>query len=264
MSTAVADFLSVRSQLLGIAYHIVGRAADAEDVVQDAWVRWQTANHAEVRNPVAFLVTITRRLALNAATSAYARREVSAGESLPEFALAAGDGTTDAERTEALAAAVQLLMERLSPAEWAVYLLHEAFGYPFREIAATIGLSEANARQVARRARTHLREKRHNPVDPAGREALLSAVVHAARAGDMRRLIDRVRAALPTTPPRVHPRTWPDDTGGRWSTVVGGTPGATEEADHPCRCTSTTRSCTPATSSGAVGAHQARPTAPPT
>ncbi|MFC7275960.1 sigma-70 family RNA polymerase sigma factor [Paractinoplanes rhizophilus] len=159
MTTAVADFVSVRSRLLGIAYRIIGRAADAEDVVQDAWVRWQTANRTEVRDSVAFLVTITRRLALNAATSAYARREVCAGQSLPEPAPVADEPASEVERAETLAAAVRVLMERLSPVERAVFVLREGFGYPFREIASAVGISEANARQVACRARTHLREK---------------------------------------------------------------------------------------------------------
>src|SRR5690242_5108807 len=88
---AVADFESVRSRLFGIAYQMLGRAADAEDVVQDVWIRWQGADRGRVRDPVAFLVTITTRVALNAATSACARREVSAGGRLPEFDLASVD-----------------------------------------------------------------------------------------------------------------------------------------------------------------------------
>ena len=81
---AVADFESMRSRLFGIAYRVLDRAADAEDVVQDVWVRWQRADRAQVRDPIAYLITITTRVALNAATSACARREVSAGEWLPE------------------------------------------------------------------------------------------------------------------------------------------------------------------------------------
>jgi RNA polymerase sigma factor (sigma-70 family) len=187
---AVADFESVRSRLFGIAYQVLGRAADAEDVVQDVWVRWQGADRAEVRDPVAFLVTITARVALNAATSACARREVSAGGWLPELDLVSVDPPREADRGEAIEVAVQLLMERLSPVERAVYVLHEAFDYPFREIAEVLELSEANARQLAHRARKHLSEQRHNPVDPAERHGLLSAFLDAARLGDMARLID--------------------------------------------------------------------------
>jgi RNA polymerase sigma-70 factor, ECF subfamily len=185
---ALVEFESVRSRLLGIAYHIVGRTSDAEDVVQDAWVRWQTADRAAVRSPIAYLMTITRRLALNSATSAYARREVCVGGQLPDYEVATDDPAREAERGETLEVAVQLLMERLSPAELAVYVLHEAFAYPFREIAETLRLGEANARQLAGRARRHLGEMRHNPVDPAERDGLLRALLHAARSGDMRGL----------------------------------------------------------------------------
>jgi RNA polymerase sigma-70 factor, ECF subfamily len=204
---AAADFESVRSRLLGIAYRIVGRAADAEDVVQDVWIRWHGADRAEVRDPVAFLVTVTTRTALNAATSARARREVSAGGWLPELHPAnadpsAVDPVRAAERGEALELAVQLLMERLLPVERAVYVLHEAFDYPFREIADALKISEANARQLARRARQHLGEQRTRPVDPAERSGLLRAFLDAARDGDTARLINRLspRCHVPIRP----------------------------------------------------------------
>lgn len=187
---AMTDFESLRSRLFGIAYRVLGRAADAEDVVQDVWVRWQGADRARVRDPVAYLVTITTRVALNAATSACARREVTASGWLPELDPASVDPAREAERGEALEVAVQLLMERLSPVERAVYVLYEAFEYPLREIAAVLELSEANARQLAHRARKHLAEQRHNPVDPAERDGLLRAFLNAARLGDMACLID--------------------------------------------------------------------------
>lgn len=192
---AAADFESVRSRLFGIAYQMLGRAADAEDVVQDVWLRWQGADRARVRDRVAFLVTITTRVALNAATSAHARREVSVVGWLLERDLAAVDPAREAERGEELEFAVRLLMERLSPVERAVYVLREAFEYPFREIAEVLDLSEVNARQLARRARRHLAEQRYNPVDSAEREVLLDAFLDAARAGDMARLIDVLLAS---------------------------------------------------------------------
>ena len=133
-------FESVRSRLFGIAYQMLGRPADAEDVVQDVWVRWRATDLARVRDPVAFLVTITTRVALNAATSACARREVSAGGWLPELDVGSVDPALEAERHAAIEVAVQLLMERLSPVERAVFVLHEAFGYPFREIAQVLEL----------------------------------------------------------------------------------------------------------------------------
>jgi len=187
---AIADFQSVRSRLFGIAYQVLGHAADAEDVVQDVWVRWQGSDRARVRDSVAFLVTITTRVALNSATSACARREVSAGEWLPELDLASVDPAREAEHGEALEVAVQLLMERLSPVERAVYVLHEAFDYSFREIAEVLELSDANARQLAHRARKHLAGQQHRTVDPTERDGLLRAFLDAARLGDMARLID--------------------------------------------------------------------------
>ena len=190
ITTMTADFESVRSRLLGIAYQTLNRAADAEDVVQDVWLRWQGTDHTQVRDPIAFLVTIATRVALNAATSARARREVSAGGRLPELDLASVDPARQAERGEALEVAVQLLMERLSPVERAVYVLHEAFDYPFREIAEVLELSEANARQLAYRARKHLAGHRRKAVDPAERAGLLRAFLDAARLGDMACLID--------------------------------------------------------------------------
>ncbi|WP_234468487.1 MULTISPECIES: sigma-70 family RNA polymerase sigma factor [unclassified Streptomyces] len=188
-----ADFESVRSLLFGIAYRRLGRAVDAEDVVQDVWVRWQGADRAQVRDRVAFLVTVTTRVTLNAATSARARREISVGGWNPERDLQAVDPVHEVERGEAIESAVRLLSERLSPVERAVYVLREAFEYPFREIADMLGLGEGNARQVALRARRHLARQRCEPVDPAEHDELLEAFLDAARDGDMARLIDLLR-----------------------------------------------------------------------
>ena len=186
---ATADFEGVRSRLFGIAYRVVGRAADAEDVIQDVWVRWQGVDRARVRDRVAFLATVTKRAALNAATSAHVRREVSSGIGPPEGDFGALDPAVEAERRETIGLAIHVLIERLSRVERAVYVLREAFGYSFRDIAVALELSEANARQLTRRARMHLAEQRHNPVDAAQREGLLEAFLDAARGGDMTRLI---------------------------------------------------------------------------
>ncbi|GAA0959786.1 sigma-70 family RNA polymerase sigma factor [Virgisporangium aurantiacum] len=205
ITTAVAPepapFETLRPRLFGIAYQTLGRAADAEDVVQDVWIRWQGVDRTQVRDPVAYLVTITTRVALNAATSAYARREVSAGERLPEPDLASVDPAAEVDRGEVIEAAVHLLLERLSPAERAVYLLHKAFDYPLREIAEVLGLGEANARQLAHRARLHLAGHRRNPVDRAERTGLLRAFLDATRLGDLARLIDLLSAHRRQVPP---------------------------------------------------------------
>jgi RNA polymerase sigma factor (sigma-70 family) len=200
---AAADFESVRSRLFGIAYRMLGRAADAEDVVQDVWIRWQRADRARVRDRVAFLATVTTRVALNAATSAHVRREVSVGVGLAERDYVAADPAVEAVRGEELGLAVHLLIERLSPVECAVYVLREAFDYSFRDIAEVLELSEANSRQLARRARGHLAEQRDNPVDPARRNVLLKAFVDAARAGDMARLIEVLTNAVVLGPQRA-------------------------------------------------------------
>jgi RNA polymerase sigma factor (sigma-70 family) len=197
IAQAVADFERVRSRLFGVAYQVLGRAADAEDVVQDVWIRWQGADRTVVRDRVAFLTTATRRVALNEVTSARVRREVSDGVAPShERDPAAADPALESERAEELGRAVQLLLERLAPVERAVYVLREAFDYSFRDIGDLLGLSEANARQVARRARLHLAGRRTaQPVHPEQRRDLLEAFVGAARTGDLRRLIEMLGGA---------------------------------------------------------------------
>jgi RNA polymerase sigma factor (sigma-70 family) len=187
-----ADFESVRPRLFGVAYRVLGRADDAEDIVQDVWIRWHGTDRQQVRDLVAFLVTATTRAALNAATSSRARREISAGAALPYRDVAAADPALRVERAEALTLAVHLLIERLAPVERAVYVLREAFEYPFRDIAEALDISEVNARQLARRARTRLAGLRRRAVDPAERAGLLNAFVDAARAGHMTHLVDRL------------------------------------------------------------------------
>jgi RNA polymerase sigma factor (sigma-70 family) len=177
------DFQSVRPRLFGVAYQVLGRVADAEDVVQDVWVRWQATDRARVHDRVAFLVKITTNVALNVAVSARFRREITVGRELPERVPAAEDPTLAAERSEDLECAVRLLVQRLSPAERAVFVLREAFGYRFREIAETLAISNANARQLGRRARAHLAERRREPVRTAECERLLSVFLDAAQDG---------------------------------------------------------------------------------
>jgi RNA polymerase sigma factor (sigma-70 family) len=193
-----ADFQSVRPRLFGIAYRLLGRVAAAEDVVQDVWVRWQGADRARVQDRVAFLVKITTRLALNVAVSAPTRREVSVDSWFPAQVLASEDPTVAAERSADVEQAVLLLLQRLSPIERAVFVLREAFDYPFRDIAEALEISEVNARQLGRRARMHLAEPRHAPVHRAARDRLLRAFVDAAQAGAVARLEHLLAAdALP-------------------------------------------------------------------
>lgn len=183
--TPVDAFEAQRGRLFGIAYRMLGSASEAEDVVQDAWLRWQSTDTDAVREPAAYLATIVTRLCLTALDSARARREVYVGPWLPEPVDTSADPLLGAETAEALSLAILLLLERLSPAERAAYVLHEAFGYSFREIAEVLESSEASARQVAKRARDHVQRERAAVVPPAERERLLGAFLAAAQSGDL-------------------------------------------------------------------------------
>ena len=186
--TPVDVFQAQRSRLFGIAYRLLGSASEAEDIVQDAWLRWQSTDTDAVREPAAFLATIVTRLSLTALDSARARREVYVGPWLPEPIATGSDPAAEAEHHESLNLAVLLLLERLTPAERAAYVLHEAFGYAFREVAEVLETSESNARQLASRARAHLDRERGVTVSGAERERLLGAFLAAAQAGDLARL----------------------------------------------------------------------------
>ncbi|MEO5919869.1 MAG: RNA polymerase sigma-70 factor [Pseudolysinimonas sp.] len=181
-------FEAQRGRLFGIAYRMLGTASDAEDVVQDAWLRWQGTDRSVVREPAAFLATTVTRLAINALDSARSRREVYVGPWLPEPVPTADDPALGAERKEALSLAVLLLLERLTPAERAAFVLHEAFAYPFRQIAEVLEISEANARQLAARARAHLDREQAVPTSAAEQHRLMAAFIEAARNGDLEAL----------------------------------------------------------------------------
>jgi RNA polymerase sigma-70 factor (ECF subfamily) len=186
--TALATFESVRPRLFGIAYRMMGTVAEAEDLVQEAWLRWQGTDHESVREPAAFLATTVTRLALTELDSARARRERYIGSWLPEPVDTSADQALGAERAEALSFAVLLLLERLTPTERAAYVLHEAFDYPYRRIAEVLETSEANARQWGSRARAHLERARTASVTDAQRERLLAAFIAAAQQGDLEAL----------------------------------------------------------------------------
>ena len=181
----LSAFLSVRPRLLGIAYRMLGSAADAEDIVQDVWVRWQTTDRSVVRDAAAFLATVATRLAINVMQSARSRRETYAGPSLPEpVDTSAGPGS-GAELGEALELGVLILLEKLSPAERAAYILREAFDYAYRDIADTLRLQEANARQLVTRARQHVANGRRRQANAAEQRRLLAVFAVAARNGDV-------------------------------------------------------------------------------
>jgi len=184
LEQAATVFAELRPRLFGIAYRMLGSVTEAEDLVQDVWLRWQGTDRGAVLNPAAFLATTTTRLAINATQSARARRETYVGPWLPEPVDTSADPYLGAERAEALEFAVLLLMERLSPNERAAYVLREAFDYPYGQIADILQLSEPAVRQLVSRARKHIAAERRAPVADAEQRRLVTAFVAAARAGD--------------------------------------------------------------------------------
>jgi RNA polymerase sigma-70 factor (ECF subfamily) len=199
MSNPAVSFEPHRRRLLGLAYRMLGSMADAEDAVQETYLRWHGADRDKVSNPRAFLMTTTTRLCLDILTSARARREEYVGPWLPEpvvdTAALAPDSRT--ELAEDLSIALLLTLDRLSPLERAAFLLHDVFDFPFSDVAAALDRSEAACRQLAARARAHVRASRPRgatrPLAPS-REIdtkhtqLMSAFVAAARSGDVDRL----------------------------------------------------------------------------
>src|ERR1700720_4537689 len=181
----LSAFAGVRPRLFGIAYRMLGSASEAEDVVQDVWLRWQSTNRKAVENPPAFLATTTTRLCINLAQSAHTRRETYVGIWLPEPVDTSSDPGLGAERAEALEFAVLLLLEKLSPTERAAYILREAFDYSYDQIAHTIRSSEANARQLVTRARKHISDGRRRAVSANEQKRLLNAFVEASQKGDL-------------------------------------------------------------------------------
>ena len=181
----LSSFLSMRPRLFRIAYRMLGSAAEAEDVVQDVWLRWQGTDRTVVRNAAAFLSTTATRLAINVLQSARARRETLAGPWQQEPVDTSCDPRLAAERCQALACGVRLLLEKLTPTERAAYILREAFGYAYRDIGKVLRLAEANARQIVTRARQHIASARMTAASAIEQERLLAAFIAAAQDGDV-------------------------------------------------------------------------------
>jgi RNA polymerase sigma-70 factor (TIGR02957 family) len=181
----LSAFAEVRPRLFGIAYRVLGSAAEAEDIVQDVWLRWQATDRSVVENPPAFLATTTTRMCINFAQSAQSRRETYIGSWLPEPVDTSSDPSLGAERGEALKLAVLILLEKLPPTERAAYVLREAFDYSYRQIAEILQIEEANARQLATRARKHVTDERRTTVSADDQRRLLEAFIHAAQKGDL-------------------------------------------------------------------------------
>ncbi|MFG2877148.1 RNA polymerase sigma-70 factor [Streptomyces sp. NPDC048337] len=193
-SAAIADFEEHRPRMFGIAYRMLGSAAEAEDTVQEAYLRWSAADRSDIQHLGAWLAKVVTHLCLNTLTSARARREEYVGPWLPEPVLTS-DGVLgpleSAEQREGVSMALLVLLEQLTPAERAVYVLREAFAYGHREISELLDLSEANCRQIHRRATARVAAGAPKPrfaPDPAQWHGLVESFLTAAHSGDLARL----------------------------------------------------------------------------
>ena len=191
-SGRLTAFNQYRGLLFSIAYRMVGSVADAEDMLQETFIRWQQAPDDDIRSPKAFLITIVSRLCINHLQSARMQREEYVGQWLPE-PLATDPGSDPSgvlQADESLSMAFLVMLERLTPVERAVFLLREIFEHEYAEIAATLGLNEANCRQILRRARQHVRALRPRfRASAREHDDLLERFRQATGSGDMDRLL---------------------------------------------------------------------------
>ena len=184
-------FTRHRSLLFTVAYEMLGSASDAEDVVQETWLRWAGVDHAEVRDPRAYLVRIVTRQALDRLRILARRREDYVGEWLPEPLMTSPDVAADVELAESVSIAMLTVLETLGPTERAVFVLHEVFETPYDEIAEAIGKSPGAVRQIAHRARDHVAARRPRmPVSTTEQREAVERFLAAVRDGDLQGLLD--------------------------------------------------------------------------
>jgi RNA polymerase sigma-70 factor (ECF subfamily) len=184
-----SSFQEHRPLLFSLAYRMLGTRSDAEDIVQDAWLRWRSAPVEEIRSPKSYLTTIVARLALDSLKSARRKRETYMGEWLPE-PLVEPPGSSAVEMAESLSLAFLHILETLSPEERIAFLLREVFDAEYSEIASTLETSEANCRQLIARARKHIRERRPRfKVDRERQQSVLKEFLAACYTGDPSRLL---------------------------------------------------------------------------
>ncbi|MEO5951156.1 MAG: RNA polymerase sigma-70 factor [Chloroflexia bacterium] len=191
--TSVDTFNSHRPLLFSIAYRMLGSAADAEDILQEAYLRWERASAEDVRSPQAYLTTIVTRLSIDQLRKEKSRRETYVGPWLPEPLMTSYTPNLAAniELAESLSMAFLLLLETLAPVERAVFLLREVFSYEYDEIAHIVGKSESNCRQIVRRAQAHLRDRRPRfPVSREHQEKMMTSFLTACANGDMGALVN--------------------------------------------------------------------------
>jgi RNA polymerase sigma-70 factor (TIGR02957 family) len=184
-------FVAHRRLLFTVAYEMLGSAADADDVVQETWLRWAAADRADVRDPRAYLVRIATRQALNRMRTLARRREDYVGEWLPEPLLTSPDVAEDVELAESVSIAMLTVLETLQPTERAVLVLHEVFDVPYDEIGEAVGKSAAAVRQIAHRARGHVAARRPRmAVSRSEQQQVVDRFLAAVTAGDVQGLID--------------------------------------------------------------------------
>ncbi|MEU8002163.1 RNA polymerase sigma-70 factor [Catellatospora sp. NPDC049111] len=187
---ATEAFVAHRNLLFTVAYEILGSAADAEDVLQETWLRWVKVDLDQVRDQRAYLIRITTRQSLNRLRTLQRRREAYVGPWLPEPLLTAPDTAEDVELAESVSMALMLVLETLTPTERAVFVLREAFDVDYDEIAAAVDKSPAAVRQIAHRARQHVDARRPRAVvSPGERRAALEAFQHAVETSDLQALL---------------------------------------------------------------------------
>ncbi|MFJ7215382.1 RNA polymerase sigma-70 factor [Amycolatopsis sp. NPDC098790] len=189
--TATETFVAHRNLLFTVAYEMLGSAADAEDVLQETWLRWADVDLGEVRDERAYLVRITTRLALNRLRTMKRRKEAYVGPWLPEPLLTAPDVAEDVELAESVSMALMLVLETLAPTERAVFVLREVFEFGYDEIAAAVGKTPAAVRQIAHRARKHVDARRpREPVSARETRAVLESFRRALVTRDFQSLLD--------------------------------------------------------------------------
>jgi RNA polymerase sigma-70 factor (ECF subfamily) len=191
LDRATEAFVTHRNLLFTVAYELLGSAADAEDVLQESWLRWVKVDLDQVKDQRAYLVRITTRQALNRLRKAKQLRETYVGEWLPEPLLTTPDVAEEAELAESVSMALMLVLETLTPTERAVFVLREVFGLDYEEIATAVDKAPAAVRQVAHRARLHVDARRPRElVSPRETRAALESFQHAVETGELQALLD--------------------------------------------------------------------------
>ena len=191
LGDATDAFVAHRNLLFTVAYEMLGSAADAEDVLQETWLRWADVDVDEVRDPRAYLVRITTRLSLNRIRSLSRRRESYVGPWLPEPLLTSPDVAEDVELADSVSTAMLLVLETLTPTERAVFVLREVFDLPYDEIAEAVDKTPAAVRQIAHRARSHVESRRPREIVGSDeRDAVIERFMAAVSTGDLQSLMD--------------------------------------------------------------------------